>query len=433
MAQHGMEFIFRHKHFRLLWDLMITAFTLHLAVYIPYHLALPSSKDNLFLSGTVLLTLIFSFDIWLDYRYPYYQLDPMYKTSGRKRHRLLQNGLLFDILAALPLGLFSNSVIRLVRLAKLYKVRIILGRLRIQNLRFSQQFALMYLVLVIFLVTHWISCGWLLIRTPDPNLGPTENYINALYWSLTTISTVGYGDIVPQNMVEKAYAIFTMLTGFAFFSLLIGQIANLLNRRDPANQHYLENIERLSQFMRYRPLPPELQEGIQEYYQYKWQKRLGLNEEEFLDTLPLHLKTQVAMQMKTDILEKIPLFQEASDAFIESIALHLQAVVFTPGSYITRAGEIGEEMYFIVYGEVAVLNEEGEEITSLSDGDFFGEISLFLHSLRTASIVAETYCDMYKLSKTAFDQVITHYPYFAAKIEAIAKSREKNQGYSKEK
>nr|MBX2875063.1 ion transporter [Saprospiraceae bacterium] len=195
MAPNGMEFIFRNKHFRLIWDLMITAFTLHLAVYIPYHLALPSSKDNLFFSGTILLTLIFTFDIWLDYRYPYYQLDPMYKSSGRKRHRLLQNGLLFDILAALPLGLFSNSIIRLVRLAKLYKVRIILGRLRIQNLRFSQQFSLMYLVLVIFLVTHWISCGWLLIRTPDPNLGTTENYINALYWSLTTISTVGYGDI----------------------------------------------------------------------------------------------------------------------------------------------------------------------------------------------------------------------------------------------
>ena len=425
-----MEFIFRHRHFRLLWDLMITAFTLHLAIYIPYHLALPDSKDNLFFSGTILLTLIFSFDIWLDYRYPYYQLDPMYHSSGRKKHRLLQNGLLFDILAALPLGLFSNSVVRLLRLAKLYKVRIILGRLRIQNLRFSQQFSLIYLVLVMFLVTHWISCGWLLIRTPEPNLSPTENYINALYWSLTTISTVGYGDIVPQNVVEKAYAIFTMLTGFAFFSLLIGQIANLLNRRDPANQHYLENTERLSQFMRYRTLPADLQEGIQEYYQYKWQKRLGLNEEEFLDTLPLHLKTQVAMQMKTDILEKIPLFQEASDAFIESIALHLQAVVFTPGSYITRAGEIGEEMYFIVYGEVSVLNEQGEEISSLSDGDFFGEISLFLHRLRTASIVARTYCDMYKLSKTAFDQVITHYPYFAAKIEAITRSREKNQGDS---
>ena len=175
MAQNGMDFIFRHRHFRLLWDLMITAFTLHLAVYIPYHLALPGSKDNLFMSGTVLLTLIFAFDIWLDYRYPYYQLDPMYKTTGGRKSRLLQNGLLFDILAALPLGLFSNSVVRLLRLAKLYKVRLILGRLRIQNLRFSQQFSLVYLVLVIFLVTHWISCGWLLIRTPDPQLSPTES------------------------------------------------------------------------------------------------------------------------------------------------------------------------------------------------------------------------------------------------------------------
>jgi len=432
MSKTLIESVLQHRHFRLIWDLLITAFTLHLAVYIPYHLALPNSNDNLFFSGTLLLTLIYSFDIWMDYRYPHYRLDPMYQTNGSKRYWILQNGRIFDILAALPLGLFSNSFIRLVRLAKLYKVRIILGRLLVQNLRFAPQLSLLYLVLGIFLATHWISCGWLLIRTPDLSLTPTENYINALYWSMTTISTVGYGDIVPQNILEKGYAIFTMLMGFAFFSLLIGQIANLLNRRDPANKHYIENIARLSQFMRYRPLPAELQEGIQSYYQYKWQKRLGLNEEEFLDTLPQHLKTQVAMQMKTDILEKIPLFQEASDAFIESIALHLQAVVFTPGSYITRAGEIGEEMYFIVYGEVSALNQEGEELSRLSEGDFFGEISLFLHRLRTASIVAETYCDMYKLSKSAFDQVITHYPYFAAKIEEIARSREQNRGTSEE-
>lgn len=427
MSAKKTDSVFNYPTFRLVWDILITALTLHLAFYIPYHLALPQSTDPYFFSGTLLLTFLYSFDIWLDQKFPYRKIDPLYKTATDQRHWLIRNGLLFDILAALPLGFFSNSFIRLVRLAKMYKLRIILRRWKFKNVRFSQNLSLLYIILGIVLVTHWISCGWLLIRQPNPSLSPTESYVDALYWSLTTISTVGYGDITPQTTVEKCYAIFTMLTGFAAFSLLIGKIASILGKRDPANQHYIENIERLSQFVKYRPLPNELQSGIEEYYAYKRHKRLGLNEEEFLDTLPLHLKTQVAIQMKTEILEDIPLFQEASEAFIESIALHLQPVVFTPDSYITRAGEIGEDMFFIIYGEVKVIGEDGQTITRLSNGDFFGEISLFLHRLRTASIVAETYCDMYKLSKSAFDQVIQHYPYFASKIEAIVTAREKNK------
>ncbi|MCB0593709.1 MAG: cyclic nucleotide-binding domain-containing protein, partial [Phaeodactylibacter sp.] len=103
-------------------------------------------------------------------------------------------------------------------------------------------------------------------------------------------------------------------------------------------------------------------------------------------------------------------------------------VVFTPGDYIFRAGEIGEEMYFIIQGHVKVVAPDGKSVFSrLSDGDCFGEVALFLNMPRTATVIAEDYCDMYALSKDPFREVISQYPGFAQTIESIALARERNR------
>ena len=133
---------------------------------------------------------------------------------------------------------------------------------------------------------------------------------------------------------------------------------------------------------------------------------------------------QVALSLKKDILASIPLFQHASQAFIEAVALHLKPMVLTPGDCVFKAGEIGKEMYFIINGSINVVTKDQKTtLSKLSDGDFFGEVALFLHQPRTATIIAETYCDLYVLSKDAFDEVIAQYPYFAATIEEIARER----------
>jgi len=176
--------------------------------------------------------------------------------------------------------------------------------------------------------------------------------------------------------------------------------------------------------MRYKSLPTNLRKRLTEYYAYLWEQRLGYDESSILASLPPSLKTEVSLHLKRDIIQKVPLFKDASEGFIKEIALQITPVVYLPGDYVVAAGETGNDMYFVSRGELEVVSKDGEMVfTKLSDGDFFGEIALMLKQPRTASVRATTYCDLYRLDRELFERVLSHYPEVAAKIQKRAEER----------
>lgn len=417
------EFFFRNA-----WDFIIVSLTGILAIYLPLKFAL--GEQLAFYAGLeAALTAIFLADllrITLQFRNG---SMPGHSGANYSGPFYLQPWFVINLLAAVPFAFFAPYGFEAFRLLKLARASKIMESWRLRKLQFSNRLALFYLIIAIIIITHWTTCGWMVIRQAGER--PADGfsrYIDALYWSVTTITTVGYGDITPVTRFEKIYAIFAMLMGLGFYGFLIGNITRLLSKKDPAREHYLDNMEKLSVAVKYRSLPPSLQRRIHDYYSYKWRKRLGFDEADFLDGLPHSLKMQVALYFKKEIVERIPMFSQLSQEFIESIALHLDPAVFTPGDYIFRAGEPGQAMYFIIQGRVKVVTPDGATVLSrLSDGDCFGEVSLFLNKPRTATVIAEDYCDLYALSKNTFNEVISRYPGFAQKIESIALARERNR------
>ena len=412
------------RRFRSTWNVLITIVALCLAFYIPYHLVLPAPDDRFYKSFTILITIVFAIDLFLNIYYSQLRHNPLYATKADQLPFYFRSNFWYDLIAAIPFDLFAPPIWRIARLAKIGKINSIIDNWRLRRVNWANEISLFYMILGMFIFAHWISCGWLVIHRLEANMGSFENYINALYWSITTVTTVGYGDITPDNTIEKIYTIFTMIVGLGFYGFLIGNIARLISQKDPAREHYLDNIEKLSIIVKHRSLPSNLQDRIYEYYTYKWQKRLGFDESSFLEGLPQSLKKEVAFHLKYDLLKRIPIFENASQAFIEAMSLHLHPIVFTPGDYIFKVGEFGFEMYFIINGRVRVLSKENELIAELRDGDFFGEIALFRRKARTASLQADTYCDLYVLSKTAFDLVAKQYPHFANQIEQTVTQRE---------
>ena len=143
-----------------------------------------------------------------------------------------------------------------------------------------------------------------------------------------------------------------------------------------------------------------------------------------LDDLPDPLKLSVALHINRGIIEKVPIFENAGDDLIRDIIMNLKPVVFTPGDVVVRAGELGFDMYFISRGSVDVVSADGRRVfVTLNEGQFFGEIALLLSTPRTATIRAREYCDLYRLDKAAFDQVVARYPQFAARIKELADQR----------
>lgn len=92
---------------------------------------------------------------------------------------------------------------------------------------------------------------------------------------------------------------------------------------------------------------------------------------------------------KVDLLRKVPLFDRLNKRQLNEIAKHADAVSMKRGQVLVRQNEVGSEFVFIVEGEVQVKRDD-KLVNRLSEGDFFGEISLIDGKPRTATVEAET-------------------------------------------
>lgn len=99
-----------------------------------------------------------------------------------------------------------------------------------------------------------------------------DYYIRSLYWAVTTLSTVGYGDVTPKSNAEILYATLIMGLGVVMYGYVIGNIANLLRNMDLSRQRYYEHTNMVQSFLHTRRIPKPLQRRIGEYYAYFWER-----------------------------------------------------------------------------------------------------------------------------------------------------------------
>jgi len=415
----------KHNLIYNIWNLTVFLCASYVAITIPLELIF-EIKNEIFTISDWIITLVFVLDVVVNiYRYREIQKTPNYQYNF-KSSLYLKGLICADLLAAIPFGLILHpSFFQLFRLFKLFRVINLFQIYRQRQIKSAGLLTFLFFIFWILLIIHWLGCGWCAIKGLDFNSDSITNYINAVYWTITTLTTVGYGDILPVNNPQKIYSMFVQVLGFGVFGFLIGTIASVLMKKDPAKAKYHENIENLASLMHYRTIPLQLRNRIVEFYTYMWKKRLGYDETVFLESLPENLQTEVALHLKKEVIEKISLFKNATNEFKHEIALLLKPIFLTPGDYAFKAGDTGEEMYFVVNGELNTLTQKEDRIlTILIAGDFFGEIALFKNKNRTATVKAISYCDIYVLHKKAFDKVIAKYPEIGVEIKKQIDIRE---------
>ena len=274
------------------------------------------------------------------------------------------------------------------------------------------------------LSAHWLACGWIFLDGPAALLGTDSVYLGALYWCITTLTTVGYGDVTPATSGQAIYVIAVMLLGVGVYGYVIGNVATLLSRIDTVKTQYVATMERLEGFLHYRRVPPHIQHHIFDYYKYLWENRMGYDESSVLDDLPPTLRLELSLMLKSDLVKKVSFLRDASPELVQDLSLAMRAVVFTPGDIIVQEGDTGRHVYFISRGTVEVIAPDGTTVLrALSDGDFFGELALLHQQRRTATVRAVGYCDLYLLDQEAFDRTLTRYPDCAKEIRRISEER----------
>lgn len=101
----------------------------------------------------------------------------------------------------------------------------------------------------------------------------------------------------------------------------------------------------------------------------------------------------------------------------------LEPRIYVPGETIFKANDKPDALYFIHAGQVEILDKKNTVIATLEEGAFFGEMALLKDSPRSATAKAVSFCDIYLLHKSKFNDAISAHPKFKAHIEKVVQNR----------
>lgn len=402
------------------WDSLITLVAIAAAVVVPVRLAFALDHPVVGVNGLRLVQLLFLVDAILQCRS---HLRRDVRSSQAERVVRGAGWIILDAIAAIPVLWFSTSAIATLPLVcKVFGVARSMRLWRVSLVQWSDSLKLAFFAFWVLLSAHWLACIWSTITPTYEADGPTR-YLQSAYWVIETLTTIGYGETTPVTNTKRIFALGVMLCGVAVYGYVIGNVASMLAKRDPAKTQYFEHLDQLNAFIKYRRLPLETRRRIQDYFAHVWQERHGFDESQFLGTLPSGLRREVEMHLKQRILRQIPVFSSLPPELVEAVALSLKPDIYVPGEYICRAGEEGDRMYLLIRGCLEVVKADGHLIGTLRDGDFFGEIALLKRQPRSASVRAVEYSDVYALDRAAFEVLLARYPQVAEQVREVSERR----------
>jgi small-conductance mechanosensitive channel/CRP-like cAMP-binding protein len=132
------------------------------------------------------------------------------------------------------------------------------------------------------------------------------------------------------------------------------------------------------------------------------------------------------VEQRMEALRHIELFQSLTEDERYELATRLSVAPFVRDEAITRQGAEAHWLYIITKGEADVrvtVDGESERVASLHQGDFFGEMGLMTGAPRTATVIALTDVECYRLDKEGFNNILSRRPEIAEDISHILARR----------
>ena len=163
---------------------------------------------------------------------------------------------------------------------------------------------------------------------------------------------------------------------------------------------------------------------VTRYYEYLWSRHRKLDTENpFTSGLPMALQTKIKMELHSEALDKCSLFNKCDEALMIALVNSLKVQIFLAGSIVIREKVQGKGMYFLVKGDVSLSTVKKGIFKRLSDGAYFGELSLLFKSPAACTITATSDCDMKVLYRRDFTEIVEDYPRFKKILMEEARRR----------
>nr|XP_054605704.1 potassium voltage-gated channel subfamily H member 6 [Nothobranchius furzeri] len=448
-----------YSPFKAFWDWIILLLVLYTAVFTPYSAAflLDEHGDlrqrrcgytcNPLNVADLMVDVLFIVDIVINFRTTYVDQNDVVVTqpSWIAKH-YIKGWFPIDLFAAIPFDLliFRSGSDEMATLTSLLKTARLLRLVRVARKldRYSEYgAAVLFLLMCTFvLIAHWLACIWYAIgfverpytetgwldnlaeqlgkayNDSDSTSGPSvkDKYGTALYFTLSSLTSVGFGNVSPNTNSEKIFSICVMVIGSLMYASIFGNVSAIIQRLYSGTTRYHTQMLRVKEFIRFHQIPGSLRQRLEEYFQHAWSYTNGIDMNAVLRGFPESMQADICLHLNRSLLQNCKAFRGGNQACLRSLAMRIKTVHVPPGDTLIHNGDILDSLFFISRGSIQVVRDY-VVVAMLEKNDIFGElIHLYDEPGRSNSdVYTVTYCDLHRIPREDLLEVLDIYPRFA--------------------
>ncbi|XP_056610267.1 potassium voltage-gated channel subfamily H member 7-like isoform X2 [Triplophysa dalaica] len=453
--------ILHYSPFKAVWDWLILLLVIYTAILTPYSAAFllnDHEEQNRRECGyscnplnvvDLIVDIMFIIDILINFRTTYVNLnEEVVSHPGKIAIHYFKGWFLIDMVAAIPFDLLifgsgsdeTTTLIGLLKTARLLRLVRVARKLD----RYSEYGAavLMLLMCIFALIAHWLACIWYAIgnverpyldhkigwldnlgvsigkryNNSNPNSGPSikDKYVTALYFTFSSLTSVGFGNVSPNTNSEKIFSICVMLIGSLMYASIFGNVSAIIQRLYSGTARYHTQMLRVKEFIRFHQIPNPLRQRLEEYFQHSWTYTNGIDMNTVLKGFPECLQADICLHLNQSLLEGCKAFRGATKGCLRALAIHFKTTHAPPGDTLMHCGDVLTALYFLSRGSLEVLKDD-IVVAILGKNDIFGEmIHLYAKPGKSnADVRALSYCDLHTIQREELLEVLDMYPEFA--------------------
>ncbi|XP_051869203.1 potassium voltage-gated channel subfamily H member 7-like [Pristis pectinata] len=453
--------ILHYSPFKAVWDWLILLLVIYTAIFTPYSAAFllndreEQKRRECGYSCSplnvvdLIVDIMFIIDILINFRTTYVnQNEEVVSHPAKIAIHYFKGWFLIDMVAAIPFDLLifgsgsdeTTTLIGLLKTARLLRLVRVARKLD----RYSEYGAavLMLLMCIFALIAHWLACIWYAIGNverpylvhkigwldslgeqiekrynySDASSGPSikDKYVTALYFTFSSLTSVGFGNVSPNTNSEKIFSICVMLIGSLMYASIFGNVSAIIQRLYSGTARYHMQMLRVKEFIRFHQIPNPLRQRLEEYFQHAWTYTNGIDMNMVLKGFPECLQADICLHLNQALLQNCKAFKGASKGCLRALAMKFKTTHAPPGDTLVHSGDILTALYFISRGSIEIL-KENIVVAILGKNDIFGEmIHLYARPGKSnADVRALTYCDLHKIQREDLLEVLDMYPEFS--------------------
>ncbi|KAJ2948951.1 hypothetical protein O0L34_g5889 [Tuta absoluta] len=335
-----------------------------------------------------------------------------------------------SVMALLKLGIipvyfiYTSNVLEVFGISEVTKTLIhvtqIIGNYLIWNM--TLQFALEYYVENSRTPSDPQECSWLSITEMwnDTFISRTANSFDRAVGMLQQNSNI---NLLEQEGCFKILFIIGWRFGWVVTTHCALRCMVVFFGLESAQAKYFMMMQEVRTYADQRRFPARINNKILKFYAVRYQTNFFV-EHRMMECVSGRLREDIIMHSSRQLLGEVEFLKHLPRSLLLQISVKLKMIIFLAGDIIFKINTVGDCLYFIDKGTVAIYSESGQEICHLQDGDFFGEIALVLQSrFRTATVVAVTNCELFRLDKKDFESTIAVFPTVYEDIKKVAYQR----------